>query len=121
MDDKQKIEQGVQLYFDSMYESSAEKVHQAFYENAMITGYMETGLAEMTVDQFAKFVEGQQPSHKEKGDEALLEILSCEIAGETACVRVRDGYIGHVFVDTLSFLKKDDEWRIYNKLFHVES
>ena len=42
MDDKQKIEQGVQLYFDSMYESSAEKVHQAFYENAMITGYMET-------------------------------------------------------------------------------
>jgi hypothetical protein len=45
VDDKQKIEQGVQLYFDSMYESSAEKVHQAFYENAMITGYMETGLA----------------------------------------------------------------------------
>ena len=45
MDDKQKIEQGVQLYFDSMYESSVEKVHQAFYENAMITGYMETGLA----------------------------------------------------------------------------
>ena len=31
MDDKQKIEEGVQLYFDSMYESSAEKVRQAFY------------------------------------------------------------------------------------------
>ena len=54
MDDKQKIEQGVQLYFDSMYESSAEKVHQAFYENAMITGYLETGLAEMTVDQLSE-------------------------------------------------------------------
>ncbi len=120
MDDKQKIEQGVQLYFDSMYESSADKVHQAFYENAMITGYLETGLAEMTVDQFAKFVAGQ-PSPKENGEEILLEIVSCEIAGETACVRVRDGYIGHVFLDTLSFLKKDDEWRIYNKLFHVES
>jgi|TARA_B100001175_G_scaffold141697_1_gene120266 hypothetical protein len=121
VEDKQKIEEGVQLYFDSMYESSAEKVRQAFHENAMITGYMETGLAEMTVDQFAKFVEGQQPSPKEKGEDVLLEILSCEIAGETAYVRVRDGYIGHVFVDTLSFLKKDDEWRIYNKLFHVES
>ena len=79
MDDRQKIEQGVQLYFDSMYESSAEKVHQAFYENAMITGYMETGLAEMTVDQFAKFVEGQQPSPKEKGEDVLLEIISCDI------------------------------------------
>ena len=75
MDDKQKIEEGVQLYFDSMYESSAEKVRQAFYENAMITGYMETGLAEMTVDQFAKFVEDQQPSPKEKGEDILLEIL----------------------------------------------
>ena len=75
MDDKQKIEEGVQLYFDSMYESSPEKVRKAFYENAMITGYMETGLAEMTVDQFAKFVEGQQPSPKEKGDEILLEII----------------------------------------------
>ena len=37
MDDKQKIEEGVQLYFDSMYESSAEKVRQAFHENAIST------------------------------------------------------------------------------------
>ncbi|MAS02744.1 MAG: hypothetical protein CMD48_05225 [Gammaproteobacteria bacterium] len=36
-------------------------------------------------------------------------------------MRVRDGYIGHVFLDTLSFLEKDGEWKIYNKLFHVES
>ena len=57
MDVKEKIEQGVQLYFDSMYESDPAKVREAFYPNAMITGYLETGLAEMTVDQFAKFVE----------------------------------------------------------------
>ena len=62
MSDKEKIELGVQLYFDSMYESSAEKVREAFYPNAMITGYLETGLAEMTVDQFADFVAAQQPS-----------------------------------------------------------
>jgi hypothetical protein len=24
------------------------------------------------------------------------------------------------FLDTLSLLKTDDQWRIYNKLFHVE-
>ena len=30
MSDKEKIELGVQLYFDSMYESSAEKVREAF-------------------------------------------------------------------------------------------
>ena len=47
MTDREKIEAGVQLYFDSMYESSADKVREAFYPNAMITGYLETGLAEM--------------------------------------------------------------------------
>ena len=120
-DDKQKIEQGVQLYFDSMYESDPAKVRAAFHPNAMITGYLETGLAEMTVDQFADFVESQSPSPKEKGDEILLEIVSCDIAGSTASVTVRDAYIGHVFLDTLSFLKKDGDWKIYNKLFHVES
>ena len=120
-DDKQKIEQGVQLYFDSMYESDPAKVREAFYPNAMITGYIESGLAEMSVDDFASFVESQQPSPKDKGEEVLLEILSCELAGSTACVRVRDGYIGNVYLDTLSFLKRDGEWKIYNKLFHIES
>ena len=44
-----------------------------------------------------------------------------DITGETAVAKVRDGYIGIVFVDTLSFLKVDGQWVIYNKLFHVES
>ena len=74
MDAKEKIKEGVQLYFDSMYESDPGKVRQAFHPNAMITGYLETGLAEMTVDEFAEFVESQNPSPKEKGDEILLEI-----------------------------------------------
>ena len=99
MDAKKKIKEGVQLYFDSMYESDPEKVREAFYPNAMITGYLETGLAEMTVDQFADFVESQNPSPKDKGDEVLLEIISCDVAGSTASVTVRDAYIGHVFLD----------------------
>ena len=53
-------------------------------------------------------------------EEVLLEIVSCEIAGQTACVMVRDGYLGMTFLDTLSFLKVDGQWKIYNKLYHVE-
>ena len=94
---------------------------QIQFFQAMITGYLETGLAEMTVDDFADFVAAQQPSPKEQGEEILLEIVSLDIAVSTASVKVRDGYIGHVFLDTLSFLEKDGSWKIYNKLFHVES
>ena len=120
-EDKNKISEAIQLYFDSMYESSEEKVRQVFHKDAKITGYMQGNLMEQSVDTFAKFVASQSPSAAEKNEEKLLETLSVEIAGSTAVARVRDGYIGMIFQDTLSFLKIGDDWVIYNKLFHVES
>ena len=65
------------------------------------------------------FVAGQ-PSARAKGEPARLDVLSLELAGDTAVARVRDDYLGLTFLDTLSFLKRDGQWRIYNKLFHVE-
>jgi len=120
MSDQQQIADTIQTYFDCMYESSAEKTHAAFHPNAKITGYLEGGLHEMSVDDFAGFVASQQPSAKEKGETARLDIVSLDIAGETAIARVRDDYIGLTFMDTLSLLKTDGRWQIYNKLFHVE-
>ena len=120
-EDKNKISEAIQLYFDSMYESSEEKVRQVFHKDAKITGYMQGSLMEQSVDSFAKFVASQTPSAAEKNEEKLLETLSLEVVGSTAVARVRDGYLGMVFQDTLSFLKIDDDWVIYNKLFHVES
>jgi len=120
-EDKNKISDAIQLYFDSMYESSEEKVRQVFHKDAKITGYMQGSLMEQSVDSFAKFVASQTPSAAEKNEEKLLETLSLEVVGSTAVARVRDGYLGMVFQDTLSFLKIGDDWVIYNKLFHVES
>jgi hypothetical protein len=74
----------------------------------------------MSVDDFAAFVADKQPSAKEKGEPTRLEVLSLDVAGNTAVARVRDDYLGLTFLDTLSFIKVDDQWRIYNKLFHVE-
>ena len=120
-EDKNKISKAIQLYFDSMYESNEEKVRQVFHKDAKITGYMQGSLMEQSVDSFAKFVASQTPSAAEKNEEKLLETLSLEVVGSTAVARVRDGYLGMVFQDTLSFLKIGDDWVIYNKLFHVES
>jgi len=120
LSDIKEIEKKVQLYFDSMYESNPDKVREVFHENARVTGYLENNLHQMTVEEFANFVSSQQPSPKEKKDEVVLEIISCDVAGLTASVRVRDLYLGMMFLDTLSFLKTNNEWKIYNKLFHVE-
>lgn len=121
MSDEQAIKDTIQTYFDSMFESSGEKVHAAFHPNARITGEISGELHEMSVADFAGFVESQQPSPKEKGENARLDVVSLDIAGKTAAALVRDDYLGMTFLDTLSLLKTDDQWRIYNKLFHVES
>ncbi|MFP6796311.1 MAG: nuclear transport factor 2 family protein [Pseudomonadales bacterium] len=119
--DQDLIQKTIQTYFDCMYESDPDKVRRAFHPNARITGYINGRLQEMTVPTFADMVAGQQPSAKEKGEAIQLETVSLDIAGDTAIARVRDGYIGLIFLDTLSFLKAEGEWVIYNKLFHVES
>ena len=122
MSDREAIEAAVQIYFESMHESDPGKVYAVFHPRARITGYSfaNGALAEMTRGDFADFVHSQQPSPRAKGDAVLLEILSIEIHGKTASVRVRDGYIGLEFVDSLNFLKVGDDWLIYNKLFHTE-
>jgi hypothetical protein len=120
MSDIKQIRDTIRVYFDSMYESDPGKVLDAFHPDAKITGYLEDGLHEMTVDEFAEFVAEQQPSAKEKGETARLEILSIKEAGNTAVARIRDDYLGMTFLDSLSLLKIDDRWCIYNKLFHVE-
>lgn len=120
MSDEQKIRDVIQTYFDAMYESSATKVHEAFYPQAKITGYIEADFHEMSTADFADFVASQQPSPKEKGEATRLDILSIDIAGATAATRVRDDYLGLTFLDSISLLKTDGRWRIYNKLFHVE-
>ncbi len=114
------IREVIETYFESMFESSPEKVHQAFHPAAKIVGYLNGELTEMSVPQFADFVASIAPSPAQSGAEKLLEVLSIEVAGQTAVARVRDAYIGSLFMDTLSFIEQDGKWRIYNKLFHVE-
>ena len=74
---------------------------------------------EMTVEDFAGFVQSQQPSPAESGAKSMLEILSIEIAGYTGpCVFASP--IWDDLLDTFGMLQVDGQWVIYNKLFHVE-
>ena len=116
-----EIQECIERYYSSLCASDAGGVRAVFHTNARITGYLPDGLHEMTVEEFAGFVESQQPSPDEIGAEKMLEILSCEQAGDTAGVRIRESYLGMVFIDTFSMLKADGKWCIYTKLFHVES
>lgn len=121
MNDLEQIESIIQLYIDSLDESNPDKVKEAFHENAKVVGYLHGDFMEMSVDDFANFVASQQPSPKEKGENIVFEVLTSSIEGTIALVKLRDKYIGITFLDILSLIKCDGQWKIYNKLFNVES
>ena len=110
----------METYYESLMASDPEGVRSVFHENARITGHLPDGLHQMTVEEFAGFVHSQQPSPDASGAERMLEILSCDIAGATASVRIRESYLGMVFIDTFGMLEVEGAWKIYSKLFHVE-
>ena len=118
--EKKKIEQTVKTYYDSMYFSDGDLVRKVFHQDAKITGYLSNKLLRQSVEDFASFVENQKPSPKEKEDKIILEILSLDIGQTTAVAKVRDNYIGMIFIDTLSLIKIENNWQIYNKLFEVD-
>ena len=120
MEQEQPIEETLQTYCDGLHQSDPDKIRQAFHPGAKITGYIQGELAEFTLDQLVELVEKQVPSDQDQGLPKLFEVISTHQAGQTAMAVVRDRFMGMTFLDTLSLLKVDDDWVIYNKLFHVE-
>ena len=57
------------------------------------------------------------PSPTEQGKVKDYVILTVDAGEETAVVKVKSEYINIMFTDTLSFLKIDNNWKIYNKVF----
>ena len=120
MDDNSKINNVINLYFDSMYESNEQLVKKVFHSDAKITGYVGNNLLSMDRNEFASFVGDQQPSAFSKKDPKILKVVLLKVVGNTAVALVRDDYLGNTYLDTLSFIKIKEDWLIYNKLFHIE-
>ena len=64
MNEKELIEQCIDVYYEGCCESDPLKIKKAFDENAMISGYLPDGLHEMNLEDFAGFVSAQKPSPK---------------------------------------------------------
>ena len=86
MSDQADIESCVNKYYQSLRTSDPTGVRSVFHPSARITGYLPDGLHEMTLEEFAGFVQSQQPSPAESGADSMLDILSIEVAGHTAAV-----------------------------------
>jgi len=113
------IQQTVQYYFDGLYQSDIAKLNRAFHQNSQVIGYFQGNLLFETLEQFIEFVRAT-PAPSRSGEEYDMRIVSIDMTGIEAMVKVQDLYLGFRFTDYLSLLKIDGEWVIVNKTFYHE-
>ena len=121
MKNKKKVLNIVEDYINSAYESDGAMTRKIFDDDARVTGHINGKLIRQTKEEWATFVEKNSPSPKEQGKSKSYEILIVDAGEETAVVKVKSEYINIMFTDTLSFLRIDNEWKIYNKVFEATS
>ena len=119
MENKEEVLKIVEDYINSAFESDGITTRKIFDDDAKVTGHINGKLIRQTKEDWAKFVEKNIPSPKEQGKVKSYDILMIDAGEETALVKVKSEYINIIFLDTLSFLKIDDEWKIYNKVFEA--
>lgn len=117
--DIELIQQTIQYYFDGLYHSDVEKIKKAFHPSSQVIGFFDGNLSILSLGQFADFVKAT-PAPSEKGEEYDMKIVSMDITGNEAVVKVEDLYLGLRFTDYLSLLLIDDSWVIVNKVYYYQ-
>ena len=119
MENRELVLKVVKDYINSAYESDGAMTRKIFDDDAKVTGHINGKLIRQTKEDWATFVEKNIPSPKEQGKSKSYVILMVDAGEETAVVKVKSEYINIMFTDTLSFLRVDKEWKIYNKVFEA--
>ncbi|MCM3878089.1 MAG: nuclear transport factor 2 family protein [Thermoanaerobaculia bacterium] len=93
-----------------------DEFRKAFHSEAKLFWIKEGALAQRTSADYIAGATG-----KPAADEAQRKrrIVSVDITGDTAVVKVELDYPNAFLTDYLSMLKIDGQWKIINKIFHA--
>ena len=108
------VRQAVESYLHGLKFNDVESLKKAFWPEAKLFFVKNDGqLGQLTQSQW---YEGFAASagKEEKGD---LKITDVDITGNAASVKVEEDYPGSVYIDYLSLLKFNGEWKIVNKIY----
>jgi hypothetical protein len=108
------VRRAVESYLHGLKFNDVESLKKAFWPEAKLFFVKNDGkLGQLTQSQWYEgFAAGA--GKEEKGD---LKITAVDITGNAASAKVEEDYPGSVYVDYLSLLKFDGEWRIVNKIY----
>lgn len=111
----------VQTYLDALFLGDVEGFRSVFHPRAQLYSATEGKLVNLDVDAYLGLV-ANRPSPQQKGDIRQDEIVSISIGSPTtAHVRLKDVYLPKRFLDDLTFVLIDGDWRIVSKVWHFET
>ena len=113
------VSEVLQTYFDALYYCDTEKLTKAFHPKAIYATADETPLLHRTMEEYVPVIEARE-SPASRGEERNDVIDSIEFAGHnTAFARVRCSIGSRDFVDFLTLVRSDNEWKIMAKIFQM--
>ena len=119
--DRSTVESVIQLYFDGLYEGSADKIGEAFHPSADSRWHENGELQVLKVPDWLDRIR-KRPSAKAQGRAREDFIVTMDRSDETtAFVKVRCQLPPRYFTDYLVAMKLSDGWRIVSKSYRYDT
>jgi hypothetical protein len=114
---EQAVADTVDEYFTAIHTGDTEALGRIFHATATLIGWDEGALRRVTLDRWFAFVKSI-PSPASTGALRNGEILSIDICGTAAVVKVKESYRKFQYVDYLSLLHTGERWQVVHKSYH---
>lgn len=107
----EQVERSVRQYFAGA-RGEPGCIERAFYSSCNLQSVDSQGRLELVpVERFRRFAEaGNLPPHRS-------DVLDIEVVGNIARATVEFEFESHRFVDFLTLVQLDDDWRIVSKVY----
>ncbi len=114
--DEAAIRETVQAYFDGMVLGEPERLRAAFHEDAYLIGITRDGPTRIPFAEWSARMTRPLPNPEQFRN----RVVSVDVVGMAAVAKTDLDWPSVHYVDYLSLLKVDGEWKIVNKIWHQE-
>ena len=119
-DEYAAVAQTLGTYYDGLYHGDTSVLGEVFHPDARYVTASSGTLLHLDMKSYFPKVEARQ-SPESLGEPYGYTLESIEFAGSTAAsVRMRSSMLGKHFIDFLSMINVDGEWRIISKVFDYQ-
>ncbi len=113
--EREAIEAVVADYLEGMIYGQRDRLERAMHPQCMQAGHFNGIYEFFDRETFIRSIEAE--TALPPGTSYRSEILSSDMTGDVAVVKVEDDCFGTTFTDYLTLIKHDNQWQIVMKAF----